>query len=729
MKFENSIRRVVPNCLCRPAWYQSSSLVWVLLTCLLVAPQVWAQGANDENEKPFVAEVVDSFGEPDRAQTRPINNVLLLNNEQQALTCGEDGIVCLWDIPQQKIVRRFVDLQYEITYCMNLLNGDSQLLVAGEGPGIALWDVATGEKIKLFEHGSTIFSIDVLADEQSFLVGDRLGHVTRFNIASGETMATYRNSSSDITALRILSDQSGFVAGDTDGGVHLWDFADQEDSKAKFAGLSNWVCCLTFSPDNQQLFGGDYSGNAALWQADDQEQVWAKDDIAGEVVWAQFVGDDQLMAVDADDHLIKVDRKTGDAELVDIVISYPSGFDLSADQKTVWTGGTNVLCGWDIASGQRVFPDDEIMQFASGVVDVAMYDNYLFVAGGQKFINVLNWRQKQTEQQISLPDSTGIDWSEYEMMMVPDQGLLIHNQDGYVIADLATGEFKFKRELPNSGIVPSPRSGHLTFVDNERARLSEIELSSDDIKELMNIETDFGLDHLSWIDETHLAIAVDSYPDKMQIRSSDSGAIISQLNDSENGFEFLGSGLRILLGSNDSNELVVFASVVVEPGTSDDGFNERRFQQLVSELNSNQYLQRETATQALLQMGPEIIERFDVENISLEQRARLQQIRQIFNTGMLPNLVEPLSSQETITAPQANCCDPAGGLFLVATREGWKSKLSVCSTKEDQWVIESELNLRSSVSKIRAVLDRPGHFIIGYQDGTLDLIRVARKRP
>ena len=111
MKLENSIRRVVPSRLSRPAWYQSSSLVWVLLTCLLVAPQVWAQGVNDENEKPFVAEVVDSFGEPDRAQTRPINNVLLLNNEQQALTCGEDGIVCLWDIPQQKIVRRFVDLQ------------------------------------------------------------------------------------------------------------------------------------------------------------------------------------------------------------------------------------------------------------------------------------------------------------------------------------------------------------------------------------------------------------------------------------------------------------------------------------------------------------------------------------------------------------------------------------------------------------------------------------------
>ncbi|MGI9515660.1 MAG: WD40 repeat domain-containing protein, partial [Pirellulaceae bacterium] len=326
-----------------------TALVCAMASCAVA----FAQQIDPANTA--LIRVLHSLGDQNRVQTGMIRNVLLLSDGTQALTCGTDGCVCLWDIESQKIIRRFADEDCIIAYCMVLTADEKRLITAGQGGPVNLWDVETGERIRSWDHTNTVFSIVLREDQQSFLFGDSQGQITLQRLDADEPVKSFRDTSNDVTALTLLPDGSGFLSGNDQGTVSVWQF-DGEEPADSLEGLEGTICCLRYSNEGNQLLGCDYNGNVMMWNADDRKKIWRKKELSGDIVWAHFLDDETAVVVDADDAFYLLNRETGNAKKKDIKLPAAAGFVLSPDKQTIWSGGNNVLCGWDLETAERVFP-------------------------------------------------------------------------------------------------------------------------------------------------------------------------------------------------------------------------------------------------------------------------------------------------------------------------------------------------------------------------------------
>ena len=662
-----------------------------------------------------------SIGAPNRAQTGTIKNVLMLNDGRSALACGLDGTVCLWDLDKAEIIRRFVDVEFTSVFCMGLVNDGRQVLAAGSGPGVVLWDLETGEQIKRFKHSATIYCLSVFDDQKSFVCGDANGNVLHFQLDDDEPLTRYRDSSDEITALTVTPGQDGFVAGNDEGKVAMWEL-DHERPSAKFRGLSSWACCLRFSDEGDELFGCDYDGNIVLWNVDDRKAVWKKESLAGEICWGHFVDDESLVVVDTDDSFYLIDRKTGRASKKSVVIPEASGFDLSPDKSILWCGGTNLVCGWDIGSAGRVFPSDEAMNFVSGIQSLVARGDLVFVATSKPAVEVWNLKTGLRQYVIDFKKSLSVNWDGLRLLP-QESGLVVCCDEGLIVVDYLTGDILFAKKLANNGLVDSMRPGFLTYTDRQNTRLREIDLKSGRQKTLFEVSDAPNISQFVFLDERTVVMIVEQYPERMQIVSLGERKVVEE-RIFEDGFDLKISSRGLLIGLNHESELIVFNSPHPEKGPLDEALIE----QLVKELDSGEYALRDRATRRLAFGGEAVINVLDrTEPDSLEKRVRFARIRQLMSTSMVPNLGKPLRSglnpDEEI---ETVCVDPNGEYFLLTVRDGWKSRLLVCSIHQESWTVDSRIPLRSRASTIVAVAQSRNAFAIGYRDGTLDIVQLKR---
>jgi hypothetical protein len=665
--------------------------------------------------------VLRSLGLSGQAHTATIKNVRMLADGRRALTCSMDGSIGLWDLPQGRLLRRLTDPSFEAIYCLATLHDESQVLAAGIGPGVALWDLDRGEKIRQFDHDATIFCISVFADEKSFVCGDDQGRIVRFPLDGKAPPATCRKSADDITAIAVLPDQSGFVSGNRDGDVHRWKLA-AEQPEEEFEGLTTWACCLQFSGDASQLLGTDYAGNVVLWNFGNRQLVWKKESLAGDICWGRFIDDQQLAVVDKDDAFYVIDRASGKTVKRSIVIPEAAGFDLSADRTTLWSGGTRMICGWDLASGQQQFPDPETMTFAKGFRSLAVRDRHVYVATGGLGVVMLEADGPTTGRQIEFRESLAIPWSNLQLVPL-DRGLAICSAEGVAVADYDQGQVLFAKKLPNTGCIAAPQPGRVAFADNDNLRIRELDIASGKVRTLLEMPSSQPIGKFCFCDDQHVAVTIDRRPAQLQIRSLDSGNVVLQ-HTSQRGFLQLAAATGLLVARDQDQRPLVFSA----PGREAGPLAPAEIDRLMRNLDSGQYAVRTAAMRRLIGGGPAVLEHLPrPATQSLETRIRLATIRQVMSTATLPDLNRPLSADPRVSAePEVLGLDPNGRFFLMTVRNAWKSELLVAAPGPGAWKVVARQPLRSRATHIQPIPHRPGTFAIGYGDGAVDLIEILR---
>ncbi len=669
---------------------------------------------NGEPASRWTVQVLHTIGQPDRAQTGVIKNVLLRNNGRQALTCGVDGVTCLWDIESRRIIRRFADEGSSAVYCMALVQSDSQLLTGGDGDGIALWDVETGKRIRRFDYSSRVFSIVVLQDGQSFLFGDAQGNVVHQSLDGQTRHGEYRDDTEDITALVLNPRESGFVTGNGDGVVAAWEF-DQSAPAARYAGLNHWVCCLRYSADGRELFGCDYNGNVALWDTETNKLIWNREKLSGEICWGHFLNDQTLVVVDADDAFYLLDRKTGEEQRQEIALPAAAGFALSPDKQVIWSGGHHVLCGWNSESGERVFPDEETMQMPAGADAVAMRGDMVYAASQSPSLSA--WNAKTGERVFQIVPETDL---EDNLHLTPTpRGLLMTGEAGALMVDYETGDglSKFEFNCTAASVLPDGKTAVFLADDNHSAFRTNLETGDQQL--LFENEEEYFRD-LQAIDQHHFMVA-NSDRTFLQVRSTVNGEVVGSAT-LESEIEFGDAHSHAVIGVNDERGIFVFS-----PPKFDDSLPaDDEFQQLISDLNAPRFDMREQATRRLMMGGAEIERQLgSLQPRSVETRVRIAKILAGISTARLPDLNRPLDSLEPVDEPvDATCLDRLGRFFLVAVRKGWKSDLLVCEIGTDDYAIRHRMPLRSRAVQIRPAAERLDTFVIGFADGTLDIIQV-----
>ena len=666
---------------------------------------------------------VRSIGLTDRAHTDRIKNVRLIN-EATAISCAADGTVCLWDLESQQLVRRFVDEKAKTVYCVTLTPDHRFIIAGGDGKRIVRWDLESGELVQSYPCGSSVYSIGMCIDGDSFVAGDASGTVSRWKIEGEEPSSQYKVDGDDITALRCLPDGSGFVSGNGDGKVSVWNF-DGKKPEHKFKGLGTWVCCLQISEDQNQLIGCDYGGDVALWDLQTKKQVWQKASIASEISWIRFLNDQQLVAVSGNNQLFSIDRDSGKSKKFDIDMPDLGGFDLAADGKSIFCGGKNSICGWDI-TGKRTYPDDDTYIQSQPVSDLVVHNNVAYSIGDQP---KLVGRDLETGDIVFENDLKSLfkkKPSGVLNLIRTGERIVVVSSGSYVVVDLKRDNLmggKSNSKLPNSklqkctlsGISISPNPMKLIGIDTKRQKILEFDPEKPKSnRELMksNIEDSklASLDDVFFVQYSEQSIG---------ILSVDRGLPVQERALSDFGIEQIAADKGLIVAT-DGSKLIGFAAPKLTDTSTMPG---HEVGQLVDQLSSQQFDSREKATLLLAGGGQVVLDQLDSLPVeSIEAKSRLTRIRELIGNRGIPNLNQMATAN--LKGPfEALAVHPGGDFWLATARREWKSELFSGRIVNGQFKIDITMPLRSRASAIEFIEDG-NQVIVGYADGSLDVMQV-----
>ena len=707
-------------------FWQGLGILWVCWLGVIFNLPV----ATHAQEEIWEVNFIRSMGERDRTHTNVIMNVSLLSEGKQALSCGKGGTVCLWDLASGKIVRRFTDDRFKIVYCLALLQDQRCFLAAGKGPSIVLWDIDSGQKLKEFEQTSTAYCLSILPDQKTFICGDANGKISLFTLDQKDPVKTWREASADITACIALPDQKRFITGGEDGKVKLWEM-DKDKPVKEYQGLSSWTCCLQLSEDSKQLFASDYSGNVLLWETETAKKIWQRTKLSQKIPWGRFL-EKQLIVFDTNNQFFLMDRKTGKSTPHPMVTGDAAGFDLDTRNLTFWSGGTQSVLGWKVETGERIFPADEAMPFVKGVQSLAVHrDRAYLLTKNRKNASalVVTWDLNSGEQLASTEIAAAIPSSykkDTPLMLAPlDCGLAVGSDSEIAVFDYETHALKFAKKQRSTLLRKSLNKNSLVFRDKDPSKLYEINLVTDQTRLLLALPAESTLDDAQFLDNHHLAITLDQFPQKTELWSIDPAEMISQSVDDIISTIYACSPSR-LLAKGESSTLLVFAT----PQQQHAALDPESLNRLLQNLDADDYEVREAATLALARGGKEVIKVLENrQTTTLESRMRKAKIARLVKDDAFPNLNRPLTCTTPLSqVPQAIAIDPEGQIFVISVNAGSKSELLICSIEDKSWRVVTQVPLRSRTSKVTSLAEKPGQFAVAFVDGTIDVVQVISPR-
>ncbi|MGI9517631.1 MAG: hypothetical protein ACR2NP_11330, partial [Pirellulaceae bacterium] len=382
----------------------------------------------------------------------------------------------------------------------------------------------------------------------------------------------------------------------------------------------------------------------------------------------------------------------------------------------------NVLCGWDLETAERVFPSDDAMQMAKGIQQACLLDGRLFVTSGEAPVSVHDLDTGDVAYQIDPASHLETSWSSVRLLPATN-GMIVHSTGGFLVVEPRSGEVIQAREQPNQGLFAARRDDVFAFVDENVRNVWLHRVLGRRSRPLMRLGDDLnGISDLAMLDDQFLALTDNNYPRELQIWSLPEQRVIDRYV-SEDYFEMAGASGAVIAGINNSNRLVVFAS----PRPDNRPIDEARFQELIQQLDSPRYRERKQATEQLIRGGGAVATRLESFNpVTAESRVRVEHIRARVKAARLPSLEQPLAGDPRLDADvEIACVDPQGGYVLAAKRKGWRSELFVCRVVDtERYEVIGQGELRSRVALIESAWQQPDTFVIGYKDGTLDVIRI-----
>jgi len=179
-------------------------------------------------------------------------------------TGGADGKVRRWDAVTGKEIGTAIDPCQK--HCQNVTYLDADTLVTfGFQETVKFWD-ATG-KAKLVFAGSEL-QVTALAyspDGRHVAVGGGDAPIRVWEAASGKQVAQLRDGMSGVTCLHFSPDGKWVVSGDYGGGLRLWDWAKGGAPIKNFSDHKSSFYSVAFSPDGKSIASGDETGIVRVW--------------------------------------------------------------------------------------------------------------------------------------------------------------------------------------------------------------------------------------------------------------------------------------------------------------------------------------------------------------------------------------------------------------------------------------------------------------------------------
>jgi WD40 repeat protein len=162
-------------------------------------------------------------------------------------SAGQDRIARLWDVDAGKPVKEFKGAKHILRGVA--LSPDGKLLAAGDAQAtVRVWDVATGKEKYVFDMKSGADTLSLaFSPDNTQLACAGAWNDTSFLPPGGINVQGV-----------LMTRKEGYR-------VLLWDMATGKEAR-RFAGLSDKIKSVAFSPDGKTLAAASRDGRIALWQ-------------------------------------------------------------------------------------------------------------------------------------------------------------------------------------------------------------------------------------------------------------------------------------------------------------------------------------------------------------------------------------------------------------------------------------------------------------------------------
>jgi WD40 repeat protein len=215
-----------------------------------------------EVESPAVAEIRESRSFKGRGGY--IEQVAFTPDGRQALSCGGDGSVRVWDVAAGRETGRFAGHTGGVLGVA--ISPDGRLAVSGGGDSILrLWEVPAGKEIRVYKgHKAGIWSVAFSPDGRYLLSGSADGSIRLWDANSDKELRQFQGHMQDVMAVALSPDGRQALSGGWDATLRLWDVETGQEVR-RFDGHTELVRRVAFSPDGRLALSGSFDKTMRLW--------------------------------------------------------------------------------------------------------------------------------------------------------------------------------------------------------------------------------------------------------------------------------------------------------------------------------------------------------------------------------------------------------------------------------------------------------------------------------
>ena len=220
-----------------------------------------------------------------------------LSPDERLLAVGSlDATIQLWDLVEQRLVRKFRPQSIPI-YGLRFWDGGRTLMshafVAHRQTSVQRWDVASGAEIPFGRIDVSDSYVLSQSPDHRLLAVPSAGGVTLWNYATGELEASFP--SPTVPLMATFSADSRLLAASVAPGAQVWEVGSKR-ARAALSLPANRIISLAFSPDGRRLVTGGEVGMRlqpalVVWDFAIQRQLLSLQSVGEFTGWTEFSPD------------------------------------------------------------------------------------------------------------------------------------------------------------------------------------------------------------------------------------------------------------------------------------------------------------------------------------------------------------------------------------------------------------------------------------------------------